>query len=875
MSDLNYDPLRANVSLLGKILGDVISDAEGQEFLEKVEEIRLLSKSAQAGNSSDGEKLVKLLRDLSDEELVPVARAFSQFLNLANIADQQFSHSRRIDEHVSATETLREVFALVKNHGISDDVILDAVKKLKIELVLTAHPTEITRRSLIHKYDAIDSCLCQLELKGTTTREKEAVFRRLRELVTQIWFSHDFRAERPSPVDEAKWGFAVVENSLWRAIPHFLRRLDSTLSESTNQSLPLKMSPVSFVSWMGGDRDGNPNVTSNVTAEVLLLSRWQAATLYMRDINSLIEELSMINSNNYVKELSNSSREPYRAVLRDVRLQLKNTIDNIENQLDGREPIYTNVINNQKDLWDPIFACYESLQDCGMQAIADGSIIDLLRCISCFGTHLVRHDIRQHSERHSRVLKEICSHLDLGDYSNWSEDKKQKFLLEEIVGNRPLIGSDLVLTSESLEVVKTFELIAKQPQEALGAYVISMARRPSDILVVQLLLKEMGCKGHLPVVPLFETLDDLNNANGSIEILLKNKSYKKLINGELMVMIGYSDSAKDAGMLAASWAQYEAQEALIHLCKEHDIKLTLFHGRGGSLGRGGAPAHEALLSQPPGSLRDGLRVTEQGETIRAKLGLSSIAIKTFSIYTNAILQANLLEPPNPELDWRKTMDKLSALSCKSYRDFVKNDPDFVTYFRQATPERELSNLRLGSRPARRKSDTGIESLRAIPWIFAWSQNRLMLPAWLGAIEAISHLYSSDSSHLIQDMIEKWPFFGARLSMLEMVFLKSDAWLSKYYDQLLVSSDLQDIGDKLRSKLNSDREMLELIAGEEKLLNRQAWPRESVQLRNIYIHPLNVLQVELLKREREKPDSIYEEAIMVTIAGIAAGLRNTG
>ena len=328
-------------------------------------------------------------------------------------------------------------------------------------------------------------------------------------------------------------------------------------------------------------------------------------------------------------------------------------------------------------------------------------------------------------------------------------------------------------------------------------------------------------------------------------------------------------------MLAASWAQYTAQEDLINLCSGYGTKLRLFHGRGGSLGRGGAPAHAALLSQPPGSLQEGLRVTEQGETIRAKLGLSSIAIKTFALYTSAIIQANLLEPPKPKPEWRQMMGELSKKSCAEYREIVRDNTKFVSYFRHATPEGELANLPLGSRPARRKSDGGIESLRAIPWIFAWSQNRLMLPAWLGAGESIYAAYKSENSSLIKEMIKTWPFFGARLSMLEMVFLKSDSWLSTYYDELLVPKDLKKIGDDLRLKLKHDSEALDLIVGEEKLLNKQSWPRESVQLRNIYIHPLNVLQVELLKREREKADDKYEQAIMVTIAGIAAGLQNTG
>jgi phosphoenolpyruvate carboxylase len=424
-------------------------------------------------------------------------------------------------------------------------------------------------------------------------------------------------------------------------------------------------------------------------------------------------------------------------------------------------------------------------------------------------------------------------------------------------------------------VVATFNVIAQQPKEAFGGYVISMARQPSDILAVQLLLKETGCDYSLPVVPLFETLDDLNRAPLVIKTLLSKNWFKKHIDSQLMVMIGYSDSAKDAGVMAASWAQYTAQEKLLDICHDEDIKLTLFHGRGGSIGRGGAPAQAALLSQPPGSLKAGLRVTEQGETIRAKLGLSAIAIKTLALYTNAVLKANLLEPPRPQPHWRDAMNEISELSCSRYREYVKKNANFVSYFRHATPEQELTKLPLGSRPARRNKGGGVESLRAIPWIFAWSQNRLMLPAWLGAGEGLQKLIDSDRTDLVREMADQWPFFAARLSMLEMVFAKSDAWISAYYDDLLVPQSLKVIGQTLREQLAKDSDTIMAINGDQQLLAKQAWPKESVDLRNIYIHPLNVLQAELLQRNRKNPDAMLEQAIMVTIAGVSAGLRNTG
>jgi phosphoenolpyruvate carboxylase len=612
-----------------------------------------------------------------------------------------------------------------------------------------------------------------------------------------------------------------------------------------------------------------------VTQEVLLLSRWQAAHLYLQAVNQLIDELSMTACNETLKTMSGNTHEPYRSVLRDLRNQLQCTLQYIEEMLKHGEPSVEGTITHQQQLWLPVHSCYQSLIESGMESVANGATVDLLRCIQCFGVHLVRHDIRQDSGRHTQVLSEICSHLGLGDYEQWDEAKKQQFLLAELDSHRPLIGRECKFSEDAREVVATFNVIAQQPKEAFGGYVISMARQPSDILAVQLLLKETGCDYSLPVVPLFETLDDLNRAPLVIKTLLSKNWFKKHIDSQLMVMIGYSDSAKDAGVMAASWAQYTAQEKLLDICHDEDIKLTLFHGRGGSIGRGGAPAQAALLSQPPGSLKAGLRVTEQGETIRAKLGLSAIAIKTLALYTNAVLKANLLEPPRPQPHWRDAMNEISELSCSRYREYVKKNANFVSYFRHATPEQELTKLPLGSRPARRNKGGGVESLRAIPWIFAWSQNRLMLPAWLGAGEGLQKLIDSDRTDLVREMADQWPFFAARLSMLEMVFAKSDAWISAYYDDLLVPQSLKVIGQTLREQLAKDSDTIMAINGDQQLLAKQAWPRESVDLRNIYIHPLNVLQAELLQRNRKNPDAMLEQAVMVTIAGVSAGLRNTG
>lgn len=873
--------LSDNTNLLGTLLGQTILEAEGEDCLNKIETIRALAKKSRSLSGPESySDLADYLNQLSNEELLPIARAFSHFLNLANIADQHHMISREMDDEVSATRTLETLFADLQEAKQSKAKIQRAMDGLKIELVLTAHPTEITRRSLINKHAEIDDILSRLELKGITDRERQAQLERLAELIAQIWHTGDFREHRPTPVDEARWGFAVVENSLWEAVPSFMRRLEKTsqrcLGTNTGTGLPLHYAPISFTFWMGGDRDGNPNVTAEVTREVMLLSRWKAADLYLREFQTLIDELSMSRCNAQLRDMTGNQREPYRYILRQLRACMRDTLESLNSQLRGEEPrTGLKTIDSFEQLWQPLEACYRSLCESGMQGIANGKLRDLLHRVKSFGIHLVKFDIRQESDRHSQVMSELTQYLGLGDYVSWSEGEKQSFLLSELQSPRPLISDDWQPSEEVQEVLETCREISRQDASSLGVYVISMARAASDVLLVYLLMKACGCKKLIPVAPLFETLDDLNNAAEVIETLVGIPWYQQQTGSEQTVMIGYSDSAKDAGVMAAGWAQYRAQEALLKVCDKANFSLTLFHGRGGTIGRGGAPAHAALLSQPPGSLRQGLRVTEQGEMIRAKLGLSAIAIKSLALYTSAILHANLEKPPIPLPEWRNIMDRLSDISCQHYRSIVREEPNFVPWFRTATPELELGKLPLGSRPSRRKPGEGIETLRAIPWIFAWSQNRLMLPAWLGAGAALKELIDSGEKQTLEDMCRTWPFFATRISMLEMVFAKADLKISAYYDSVLAEPNQLGLGQGLRKQLEEDITTVLGISNEESPMQGLPQTRTSVDFRNTYVDPLNLLQAELLRRSREKQDDDLDQAIMVTIAGISAGLRNTG
>ncbi len=868
--------LREDVHLLGELLGDTVREQYGEAFLQKIEDIR---RSAKADRSGSAEQLSSSLDGLSEDELLPVARAFNQFLNLANIAEQYQLIRRRDADQPEPFEArvLPELLDRLKKAGHSPDALARQLGKLSIELVLTAHPTEVARRTLIHKYDAIAAQLAAQDHRDLTPAERAQVRERLQRLIAEAWHTEEIRRTRPTPVDEAKWGFAVIENSLWQAIPNHLRKADKALFAATGLHLPLEAAPIRFASWMGGDRDGNPNVTATVTREVLLLARWMAADLFLRDVDFLAAELSMQQASPALRARVGEHAEPYRALLKQLRERLRATRSWAQSSLAVTQPASAEVLHENHDLIEPLRLCYESLHECGMGVIADGPLLDTLRRAVTFGLFLVRLDVRQDAARHASALSEITDYLGLGRYEDWDEEARIAFLQTELNNRRPLLPRHFRPQAETAEVLATCSEIAAAPAASLGSYVISMAGAASDVLAVQLLLKEAGVARPMRVVPLFETLADLDNAGPVMQRLLGLPGYRAGLHGPQEVMIGYSDSAKDAGTTAAAWAQYRAQETLVEICRGQNVELLLFHGRGGTVGRGGGPAHAAILSQPPGSVAGRFRTTEQGEMIRFKFGLPDIAEQNLNLYLAAVLEATLLPPPPPQPGWRGLMDQLAADGLKAYRSVVRDNPEFVEYFRQATPEQELGRLPLGSRPAKRRAG-GIESLRAIPWIFGWTQTRLMLPAWLGWEAALSNALARGQGGLLAEMREQWPFFRTRIDMLEMVLAKADVEIARSYDERLVQSQLRPLGAHLRDLLSQACQVVLGLTGQPVLLAHSPDTLEFIRLRNTYLDPLHLLQADLLARSRTRDaalDSPLEQALLVTVAGIAAGLRNTG
>jgi phosphoenolpyruvate carboxylase len=883
-----HQPLRDDVRMLGELLGETLRARAGIPLFELVERVRALSKGARGGNSADMRALTELLRALPADAAVPVARAFSQFLTLANIAEQHHRGRRRRDYQRGPASppqpgSCGEVFTRLVRQGIDPAALHRAVSAQRVELVLTAHPTTIIRRTLAHKQQRIAEALATQDRPELTEPERMENMADLRREILGVWETEEIRHERPSPIDEAIGGLLVFEQSLWDAVPRSLRAIDAALRVTTGHGLPLDAAPLTFGSWIGGDRDGNPAVTAAVTRLAAVVPRWMAADLYLREIQALRLDLSMNAATPALIERAGTAREPYRAVLREVRRRLEATRVQLGHALapgaapddaHGAAP-YERAI----DLIEPLRLCYDSLVETGLGVVANGRLLDLLRRTRAFGIALVRLDLRQHADRHAAAMDAVTRHLGAGTYSEWDEAGRQAFLVRGLRDRSTPPLKDIPCDGEAREVLDTFIAASEINPDSLGAYVISMAQFPSDVLAVEYLQR------HSPhpqrVVPLFEQIDTLRGAGRTVRELLAIPEYRGRIGGRQEVMIGYSDSAKDGSRLAANWEIYKAQEAVVGAAREAGVELTLFHGRGGSIGRGGGPTYLAIQSQPPGSVEGRLRATEQGEMIQAQFGLPEVALRTLEVYTTATLDATLAPAAGPRPEWRGAMDRLADAAYREYREVVYETPRFIEYFRTATPEVELGAMPIGSRPPRRAEpgqDDGVESLRAIPWVFAWTQTRLTLPSWLGTGHALAAALARGERDLLRAMYRGWPFFRSTLSLMEMVLAKADAHIAAEYDRRLVPAELQPFGDAMRAKLQATIEALLDATGIPALLDGNPVLRRSIDVRNPYVDPINLVQIELLARLRSaggEADPNLSHAFMVTVNGIAAGMRNTG
>nr|P10490.1 RecName: Full=Phosphoenolpyruvate carboxylase 1; Short=PEPC 1; Short=PEPCase 1 [Mesembryanthemum crystallinum]CAA31956.1 unnamed protein product [Mesembryanthemum crystallinum]CAA32727.1 ppc1 protein [Mesembryanthemum crystallinum] len=936
---IEYDAL-----LLDRFL-DILQNLHGEDIKETVQE--LYEQSAEYERTHDPKKLEELgsmVTSLDAGDSIVVAKSFSHMLNLANLAEEvQISRRKRVkkvkkgdfmDENTAMTEsdmeeTLRRLIVDLKK---SPQEIFETLKNQTVDLVFTAHPTQSVRRSLLQKHGRIRDCLAQLYAKDITPDDKQELDEALQREIQAAFRTDEIRRTQPTPQDEMRAGMSYFHETIWNGVPKFLRRLDTALKNiGITERVPYNAPLIQFSSWMGGDRDGNPRVTPEVTRDVCLLARMMAANMYFSQIDELMFELSMWRCTDELRERAEElhkyskrdskhyiefwkqipSSEPYRVILADVRDKLYYTRERSRQLLASEvseipvEATFTEI----DQFLEPLELCYRSLCACGDRPVADGSLLDFMRQVATFGLCLVKLDIRQESERHTDVMDAITTHLGIGSYRDWTEEKRQDWLLSELRGKRPLFGPDLPRTDEIADVLDTINVIAELPSDSFGAYVISMATAPSDVLAVELLQRECKVKKPLRVVPLFEKLADLEAAPASMTRLFSVDWYKNRIDGKQEVMIGYSDSGKDAGRLSAAWQMYKVQEELLKVSKKFGVKLTMFHGRGGTVGRGGGPTHLAILAQPAETIGGSLRVTIQGEVIEQSFGEQHLCFRTLQRYTAATLEHGMNPPKSPKPEWRALLDQMAVVATEEYRSIVFKEPRFVEYFRLATPETEYGRMNIGSRPSKRKPSGGIESLRAIPWIFAWTQTRFHLPVWLGVGGALKHVLEKDirNHNMLRDMYNNFPFFRVTIDLLEMVFAKGDPEIAALYDKLLVSEELQSFGERLRANYEDTKRRLLEVAGHKDLLEGDPYLKQRLRLRDPYITTLNVCQAYTLKRIRDpdfkvterphlskeimdahkaaaelvklNPTSEYapglEDTLILTMKGVAAGLQNTG
>ena len=891
--DLYYERIptkffRENVKYLGNILGRVIKEQEGQKFFELVEKVRKLSKANKINskNNQTNEKVIKAIKKLSPKNSFKLTRAFTHFMNFINLADL-IDASRKLNEYENSNKKtsnnnifIEEIFEdLFRNKKISETKIYNTAKNLKIGIVLTAHPTEVKRRTLIQKYHNIIEILEQRDLLKNFPSKLVVLEKKLFDELTIIWNTDDLKRIKPSPFDEARWGLAIIEDSLWDTIPKVYRRLNSIFVQNMNKSLPKNFNPIEFGSWMGGDRDGNPNVTADVTRKVILLSRWEAAKLYEKALTKIIRSYSMEKCSKKILKSVGKSFEPYRVFLRPLRDKMRITHRSIEQHLVNKKPLdHNNLLSSREEILKPLRVVRESLEQNQNENLASGELLDLMRRAKCFGINLARLDIRQESSRHSQLISEYVKKKYKKNYLKFGENEKIEFLKKQILSKKNQLNKFQFSNRENKEVWSTFKILANEPSECLGAYVISMTNSASDLLSVIFLQKEANIKNKLRVVPLFETLDDLVNAKEIMEKLFSQSWYRKVIKNQQEVMIGYSDSSKDAGKICASWHQYKAQEEIIKLSKKYNINITFFHGRGGSPGRGGGPIQSTLRSQPPNSVRGKIRITDQGEVIQQKYGYEPLAKYNLCSYIGAVTEATLKPSPVPKASWRSLIEKMSEISKNSYRKNINQSSDFIKYFETVTPHKALGKLSIGSRPSKRKNIDTIKSLRAIPWVFAWTQIRLMLPAWLGSAEALRYSYIKQFRKTLFDMERNWPFFNSMLDILDMVITKADPEISKIYEEHLADESLKRVGKKLRFQFDVIKKLNKKITPKEIIASRKQF-RTSIGVRNIYSEVLNIVQpiaIKKIKTIKNKKDKEYlNDTLLTSIAGIAAAMKNTG
>ena len=908
-------PLRYDTRLLGRILGETVRDQEGDAVFDLVEHIRrtgvLFHREA---DEAARQELQATMASLPMDWAVRIIRAFGHFSHLANIAEDQH-HIRRtralaIAKAPPQPGTMAYALGRAAKAGVPRERLEGFFARALCSAVLTAHPTEIRRKSSIDREMEIARLLDERDRVEFTPEELRANRQALRRAVLTLWQTSILRDTRLRVIDEVANGLAYYDHTFLRGLPIFYADLEDRLGsiDAAWQDIDVP-SFLRMGSWIGGDRDGNPYVTADVTRQTLTLQSQRALRFHLEELHRLGSELSLdgriVHVSEGLRRLVESSAdraperkdEPYRRAIVGIYARLAATawaLDRLEPAQPpvGPAPAY----EKAEDLRADLDTLYRSLAENGSADLARGRLRSLRRAVDVFGFHLASLDLRQNSDVHARVLAELVAATGTGiDYAALDEEARVTLLTAELGNMRPLAspyhsyGDE---TAAELDLVRVAaDAHRRYGRAALPNYVISKADSVSDILEVAVLLKEGGLldprEGRLDVdiVPLFETIGDLQRCGRIMDELLALPAYRRLLasRGDTQeVMLGYSDSNKDGGYLTSTWELYKAELVLIETFRRHQVGLRLFHGRGGSVGRGGGPSYEAILAQPPGAVQGAIRITEQGEVIAGKYSNAEVGRRNLETLAAATLEASLLDAdrPPPPADYLTVMEELSAHAFRAYRDLVYETEGFDRYFRESTVLDEIASLNIGSRPASRSKKQGIEDLRAIPWVFSWAQCRLMLPGWYGfgaAIEAWTAVRPGDGMAMLQEMHDNWPFFRTILSNMDMVLAKSDIAIASRYSELVTDVALREqVFARVKQEWQASIDAVCAITRQTTLLELNPLLARSIRNRFPYIDPLNHVQIELLRRHRAgDPDTAVVQGIHLSINGIAAGLRNSG
>jgi phosphoenolpyruvate carboxylase len=901
--------LRDDIRLLGRILGDTVRDQEGAELFDLVERIRQTSiRFHRDEDRLARRELEQILDSMSTSETVRIVRAFSYFSHLANIAeDQNNIRQMRARSAGSGSGVLAETLARAKAAGIDADALRGFFKTALVSPVLTAHPTEVRRKSTMDREMEVASLLDRRERVALTADEAAASDEQLRREVLTLWQTNLLRRTKLTVLDEVANGLSFYDYTFLREVPRLVNTLEDRLEEGGEQAASELASFLRMGSWIGGDRDGNPFVTADVMRGTLRLQSSRVMQFYLNELHVLGSELSIAaHLADVSEELRNlaerspdtsphRSGEPYRLAVSGIYARLTATAEMLEVEITRRPVGKGRPYESVKELQADLDVLHRSLISNNARVIARGRLRLLRRAVDCFGFHLARLDIRQNSAVHERTIAELMDAANPGmSYLALGEDARISLLTNELRSIRSLVSPFVKYSDETMGELNVFhaaaEAHAKFGSDAIPQCIISMCKGMSDMLEVAVLLKEVGLvhpsgRSAINIVPLFETIEDLQASSGIMDRMLSLHDYRRLVDsrgGAQEVMLGYSDSNKDGGFVTSGWELYKAEIGLVDVFERHHVRLRLFHGRGGSVGRGGGPSYDAIVAQPGGAVNGQIRITEQGEIISSKYSNAEVGRNNLEILAAATLDASLLQPRHsaPRREYLATMDELSNLAFKAYRGLVYETDGFVDYFWASTVINEIATLNIGSRPASRKKTRAIEDLRAIPWVFSWAQCRLMLPGWYGfgsAVEQWIAEHPDKGMPFLKELYKEWPFFRMLLSNMDMVLAKSSIAIASRYAELVPDEALREkIFGRIRREWHSCIETLLDIMGQDRLLQGNPLLERSVRHRFPYLDPLNHVQVELLKEHRaQNPDEQVLRGIQLTINGISAGLRNTG